>query len=179
MKAIIAFLLCCASVLADEGDIRVFSVAHTNSADIVYAKDEFTRDGQTNLVRIFRMNRQDWFRVCRFYHAGEVVGNYFVDQGKTIFNTEAGIYCMGLSFGPAGEILSARIGNARGMLLDEFTFTNGTFSPVSGPLRVQMMKPRFVDEDKFIKESAEAEGRLKRKPGGKEGGPTAGAYYRR
>ena len=172
MKAIIAFSLCCASVLADEGDIRVFSVAHTNSADIVYAKDEFTRGGQTNLVRIFKMSRQDWFRVCFFYHAGEVVGTYFVDQGKRIFNTEAGIYCTSVNYGPAGEIRSAMIGDKQGRLLDEFAYTNGTFSPVAGPLRFRAMKPRFYDEDKFIKERAEAEGRLKSKPGGKDG-PTS------
>ena len=164
MKAMLyIFLFCCSSVFADEGEIRVFSIAHTNADNWVYNKDEFTRDGQTNLVRILKIvPQQGWVRVCRFYHDGEAVGNFVVREGETLFNTEAGVYSMSLKYGAAGELLSARIGDKRGVLLDEFAYTNGTFSPVAGPLKRQVMKPLFYDEAKFIKEAAEAEARLKK-----------------
>ena len=63
MKSIIILVLSCLSVLASEGDIRVFSVAHTNAPNNVYAKDEFTRDGQTNLVVILKVAPQGWARI--------------------------------------------------------------------------------------------------------------------
>jgi hypothetical protein len=168
LKAVLLFVFCCSSVLADEGEIHVFSIAHTNANKEIYNKDEFTRDGRTNLVRILRIvPRQGWMRICRFYHAGEVVGNFVVQEGETIFNTEAGTNCMSLKYGVGGEILSAMIGNQQGVLLDEFAYTNGTFSPIAGPLRHQGMKPLFYDEAKFIKEAAEAEARFKKLATGK------------
>jgi hypothetical protein len=173
MKAITLWLFLCYSVLADEGEIRVYSIAHTNAADIastkdiVYTKDEFTRDGQTNLIRVLKVRPEGWVKICQFYHAGRVVGNFMVEPGRTLFNTEAGVYCMSLTYGPAGEILAARIGDSQGVLLDEFTFANGTFSPAPGPLRkTQAMKPLFGDEAKFIKEAKEAEARFKRQAAG-------------
>jgi hypothetical protein len=173
MKAILPFLFYCSSVFADEGEIRVFSIAHTNADNWVYNKDEFTRDGRTNLVRILKIvPQQGWARVCRFYHDGEVVGNFVVREGETVFNTEAGLYCVSLKYGAAGEILSARIGNKQGVILDEFAYTNSTFLPVAGPLKPQGMKPMFGDEAKFIKESAEAEARFKKQADGK-GSPTS------
>jgi hypothetical protein len=167
MKAILVLLVCCSSVIAGEGEIRVFSSAHTNANNSVYNKDEFTRDGRTNLVRILKIVPPQWNLACRFYHNGEVVGNFVVGNfvgkpGEVLFNTEAGAYCMSLKYGPAGEILTAQIGDKQGLLLDAFTYTNGTFSPLPGPLRRQGMKPAFGDEAKFIKEAAGAEARLKR-----------------
>jgi hypothetical protein len=178
MKAITFCLFLCCSVFADEGEIRVYSIAHTNAADIastkdiVYTKDEFTRDGQTNLIRILKVRREGWGKICQFYHAGQLVGNFIVEPGRTLFNTEAGIYCMSLTYGVGGEILSAMIGDQQGVLLDEFAYTNGTFLPIAGPFRHHGMKPLFYDEAKFIKEAAEAEARLKSKSAGK-GAPTS------
>jgi hypothetical protein len=179
MKVIALYLILCWSVLADEGEIRVYSIAHTNAADvastkdIVYTKDEFTRDGQTNLIRILKVRPEGWAKICHFYHGGHLVGNFTVMSGQTRFNTEPGAYCMSLTFGPAGEILAAYIGDSRGVPLDRFTFTNDNFSPVPGPLRwTQAMKPLFYDEAKFIKEAAEAEARLKSKSSGQDG-PTS------
>ena len=127
----------------------------------------FTRDGRTNLVRILKIvPQQGWAEVCRFYHDGEVVGTFVIHDGETSFGTEAGIYCTTVEYGPGGEILAAKIGDKRGLLLDKFVYTNGTFCPVGGPLRVQGMKPIVYDEAKFIKEAAEAEARLKSKAPG-------------
>jgi hypothetical protein len=170
MKTMLLFLFGCFSVLADEGQIRVFSIAHTNADGWVYNKDVFTRDGQTNLVRTLKIEpQQGWIRICRFYYGGSVVGNFVVHDGEVSFNSEAGICCMGLKYGPAGEIQCIRVGDKTGWILDEFAYTNGTFSPVPGPLRRNGgMKILFSDEAKFIKESKEAEARLKKQAAGNE-----------
>jgi hypothetical protein len=168
MKAGFLFLCCCLSIFADEGKIRVFSIAHTNADNSVYTRDEFTRDGRTNLVRFLRIvPQQGWIQVCRFYYDSEVVGNFVVQEGESVFNTEPGTNCMSLKYGPAGEILAARIGDKNGQLLDEFVYTNGTFSPVAGTLKTGGMKPKFYSEAKFAKEAAEAEARFKNKAVGK------------
>jgi hypothetical protein len=87
-----------------------------------------------------------------------------------VFNSEAGLYCTSLKYGPAGEIRSVRIGDQQGVLLDEFTFTNGNFCPIEGPLRQNgLMKPKFADESKFIREAAESEARFKKQAAGKDG----------
>lgn len=156
MKPIIILLLSYASVLASEGDIHVFSLAHTNSENSFYTKDEFTRDGQTNLIRILKVNREGWSRIFRFYHAGQLVGNFVAMgnsvDGESIFNTEAGLYCMSLKYGPAGEIRSARIGDKNGVLLDEFSYSKGVFLPVEkaaierANAKGEHMKPLFSSD---------------------------------
>jgi hypothetical protein len=171
MKTIITLLLSCASVLATDTDIRVVSTSRTNiEAAAGTRKDIFTRGGQTNLVSLTRMNSDGVVRICRFYHAGQLVGNFVALPEESIFNTEAGPYCMSLKYGPAGEIRSARIGDKQGVLLDEFIFTNGNFCPIEGPLRQNVsMKPKFYDESKFIRETAESEARFKKQATGKDG----------
>jgi hypothetical protein len=73
---------------------------------------------------------------------------------------------MGLKYGPAGEIQCIRVGDKTGWILDEFRYTNGTFSPVPGPLRRNGgMKILFSDEAKFIKEAKESEARFKKQAG--------------
>jgi hypothetical protein len=90
--------------------------------------------------------------------------------GESVFNSEAGLYCTSLKYGPGGEILSARIGDQRGVILDEFVFTNGCFRPIEGPLRQNgLMKPKFGDESKFIKEAAESEAQFKKQATGNNG----------
>lgn len=157
MKTFLIFLLSCASVLGAETDIALFSVARTNAENAaVHVKDMFTRDGQTNLIRETKIASGKVSRTYRFYHGGQNVGNYLAfpegDAFKAVFNTEAGPYCMSLKFGPSGEVLSARIGDKAGSLLDEFSYTNGVFSPMNGPLRqVGLMKPKFASESEFKK----------------------------
>jgi hypothetical protein len=75
---------------------------------------------------------------------------------------------MGLKYGPAGEIQSVRVGDKQGVMLDEFAYTNRTFLPVAGPLRLQGMKTLFSDEAKFIKEAKEAEARFKKQAAGND-----------
>lgn len=149
MKAFIIFLLSCGSLVGAETDIRVFTVARTNAANAFgYTKDIFTREGQTNLIRVTKIVAGKASRTYRFYHGGQVVGNYLAFAEGGAFNTEAGPYCMSLKFGPSGEIVSARIGDQDGVLVDEFICTNGVFSPIEGPVRRSgHMKPKFAPED--------------------------------
>jgi hypothetical protein len=158
MKTLFIFVLACASVFGAETDILVFSIARTNAENAsVSVKDIFTRDGQTNLIRVTKIVAGKVSRTYRFYHGGQNVGNYLAfpegDAYKAVFNTEAGPYCMSLKFGASGEVLSARIGDKGGLLLDEFGCTNGVFSPLDGSLRqVGLMKPKFGSESDFMKQ---------------------------
>ncbi len=129
-------------------DVQVFSNGQTNAqTGSFYVKDVFTRDGQTNLVRVLKKNSESTMWVYRFYHAGQLVGNFVVFPEESTFNTEASPYCMSLKYGPAGELWSARIGDKQGLLLDEFSYINGVFAPVQGPLRQNgLMKPNFAPE---------------------------------
>lgn len=152
MKSLITLLLACAPLFGAETDLRVFSTAGTNAVGS-YAKDVFTRGGQTNLMRVKEVGPKGVIWIHRFYHAGQLVGNFvsFVDKEST-FNTEATSYCMSLRYGPTGEILSAKIGDRNGRLLDAFSYTNGVFTPVDRALIERehdvgpLMKPKFSPE---------------------------------
>jgi len=148
MKGLIIFLLSCTSLIGAENDVRVFTTSTTNAENgLVYTKDVFTRNGQTNLVRVTKIVAGKISRIYRFWHAGQVVGNYLAFPEGGAFNTESGPYCMSLKFEPSGEILSVRLGDKDGLLLDEFRCTNGVISPIDGPLRkVGLMKPKFAED---------------------------------
>ena len=148
MKILIIFLLGCASALGAETDIRVITTTGTNAEiALTFTEDVFTRDGQTNLIRVTKIKDRAVLRIYRFYYAGQLVGNFVAFPKESTFNTEVGLYCMSLKYGPSGEIRSARIGDQAGMLLDEFSYTNGVFAPVEGPLRRSgLMKPKFAPE---------------------------------
>ena len=171
MKTMIILLLSCASVLATDSDIRVLTTSGTNSQRAIgYRRDVFTRDGQTNLVTTTSFTPRGVIRINRFYHAGQLVGNFVALPQETSFDTEAGPFCMSLKYGAAGEIRSAWIGDKRGIPLDEFTYRDGVFTPVEGPVKVnRLMKPKIASETEFDKKAAEAE----RKRAADEGGPTS------
>ena len=53
MKTFIILILSCVSVAASDTGIRVFSAVSTNAdSGAIYTEESFTRDGQTNLVRV-------------------------------------------------------------------------------------------------------------------------------
>ncbi len=154
MKILITLLLVCSSVFAAETDIRVFSAVKTNAENgTVYLGDVFTRDGQTNLTRSLNIAAGKETRVCFFYHDGQIVGIYQARQDEWgAFNTEPGPYCMSLTYGRSGEIVSATIGDKDGIPLDEVSYSNRMFSPVEGPLnRNRHMKPKIGSEAGFLK----------------------------
>lgn len=154
MKAIITLLFSCASIWAAETELRVASTAGTNvESAVAWTRDVFTRDGQTNLVRTTKVTPRGVTQVAHFYHAGQLVGNFLsmeADPESPTFNTETGPYCMSLNFWSSGAIRSAQIGDKSGVLLDEFTYTNGVFSPAERAIiereraKGKHMKPKFA-----------------------------------
>jgi hypothetical protein len=145
MRTFLILLLTGLRVLAGETDIRVTRTAQTNAENAsVYVKEVFTRGGETNLVQITKKRPEGTTRICHFYHAGQLVGNFVADPNSSVFNTEAGPYCLSLRFSLSEEIESVRIGSKVGALLDEFHYSKGAFSPVEGPLTQSgLMKPNF------------------------------------
>ncbi len=145
LLGLLALLGGCLFMFGADTDVHMFTSAETNGqTGTFYVKAVFTRDGQTNLVRIQKKNSQSIVWVYQFYHTGQLVGSFVVFPEESTFSTEASPYCMSLKYGPAGELRSAKIGDEHGLLLDEFSFTNGVFAPVQGPLRqIGLMKPKF------------------------------------
>ena len=137
MRAFIAHFLSCAPGFAADGNIRVVTTAKTNAVTaIITAKDFYTRDGQTNLVRHTKTKagvvqiRSHWF-----YHAGSLVGDYVTMPDSSGFTTEAGTpYSVTLECDASRTPKSLVIGTKVGVILDAFSYTNGVFSPVESSL---------------------------------------------
>jgi hypothetical protein len=148
MKTFIVLLLLSVSALGAETDIQVISQTTTNAeGGTGWTKDIFTRNGQTNLIRVTNVRPGQKWSVYHFYHAGQLVANFVADSASGRFNTEAGPYCVSLTYGPSGQIVSAAIGDKAGTYLDEFGYTNGLLSPIPGPIvRNGLMKPKFAPE---------------------------------
>jgi hypothetical protein len=137
MKTFIVLILSCASVLGDDTGIQSVTTVKTN-AEVTCLQTVFTRDGQTNLVRSTVTTRAGMV-LCshRFYHAGTFIGDYEATPLYYTFNTEAGSpYSTSFVLSPSKDVQSVVIVTNRGVLnggaliIDEFTFTNGIFSPV-------------------------------------------------
>ena len=128
MKAIIVCLLCCLSVLAaDMNEIRV--VTRTNdkvSPGYLVTYEEFTRSGQTNLLRVTTVKDGVTNSVAHnFYHQGAYQGG-----GYTFVNSAAGApYVLTFTWDPSNQIRAASVTTTNYVLLDSFTFTNGIFYP--------------------------------------------------
>jgi len=151
-KFLMLMLVYSPAVFAGDIGLTIVSVLQTNAqTGRVYGREVFTRNGQTNLIRITKgETAANTSRIYHFYHAGRLVANFISgpNQSASVFNTEAGPYCVSLRFGPSGEIQSARIGDRDGVLLDEFIYANGLFSPLEGPLILDgRMKPQFGSQE--------------------------------
>jgi len=138
MKTFIMLVLSCASVLGADTGIRVVTTSTTNaaSASIIHTQDIFTRDGQTNLIRI--TNTKDGavqIQIHHFYCDGHWVGNF-----ETIPDSSASVsgpgsdYSLSFIFGPSKDVKAAVIGTKGGVVVDAFTCTNGVFIPVESSL---------------------------------------------
>ena len=132
MRTFIVFLLSCASVFGADTGVQVVTTAKTNAETAsIYTTDIFTRDGQTNLVRTAKTKAGTLqIRIQRFYHAGELIGDYVATKDSSGFTTESGIpYSVSFEFWPSKDIRSAVIGTKDGTVLDAFMATNGVFYP--------------------------------------------------
>jgi len=137
MRTFIVFLLSCASVLGADAGIQVVSTTKTNAqAASITTQDVFTRDGQTNLVRVTKTKAGFvQIRIHRFYHAGLLVGNFVVMRNSSGFTTEAGApYSVSFEFDASKSVKLVVIGTKDGVVLDAFACTNGIFSPVESSL---------------------------------------------
>jgi hypothetical protein len=136
MRSFIIFVLSCASVLGADSSIRVVTTVKTNADTAgIYTMDVYTRGGHTNLVRRTRTKLGTvgtaQIRIHRFYHDGQLVGDFVATPDSSGFTTEAGSpYSVSFEFWPSKEVRSAVIGTKDGVVLDAFTCTNGVFSPV-------------------------------------------------
>jgi hypothetical protein len=89
------------------------------------------RGGQTNLLRNTKTKAGAvQIRIHRFYHAGQLVGDFIAMADSSGFTSEAGSsYSLSFEFWPSKEVRSAVIGSKDGVVLDAFNCTNGVFSP--------------------------------------------------
>ena len=138
MRTSIILILSCASMLGADTNIQVVTTCTTN-ADIVFAMDVFTRDGQTNLMRTTTthsgvvVSRDHWF-----YHGGGLVGKYLGPEDSLVFIAEASPYSVILKSWPSNDVTHVYISTKDRVVLDYFTATNGVFYPAHS-LAVQEM----------------------------------------
>ena len=138
MRAFIILFLTCISAFAEDTGIRMTTSVSTNAETGAICREEtFTRNGQTNLVRITKTEHGVLAaRTHRFYHAGEFVAvHLFVTRpakmAREMFTTAESSYSVGLDFSPTKEIERVIVTRKKGNVLDGFTATNGVFYPVS------------------------------------------------
>ena len=133
MKAIIVCILSCLSVFAaDTNEIRVVITTKTDiPAGYLLTFEEFTRGGQTNLLRITRTkDGVSEYRAHNFYHNGVHLGRYIHDGGYTFISSAAGApYVLTFAWDSSNQIRAASVTTTNYVLLDSFTFTNGIFYP--------------------------------------------------
>ncbi len=113
------------------GDIRSFVTVRTNFAQgTVNTLEEFTRHGQTNLIRVTVMQHGVLqHRGHNFYHRGVLVGRYMWGSGHTIINTGPGTpYSLTLVLNESNQPFAATI-QSTNRSLDLFVCTNGVFYP--------------------------------------------------
>jgi hypothetical protein len=132
MRALIVFLLSCATVLGADSELRVVATVRTNDSGRVSTKEVFTRGGQTNLVRnTATKGGVVQIRIHRFYHDGSLVGDFVAMRDSSGFTTEAGTpYSVSFECDASHKPKSVVIGTKDGVILDAFSYTNGIFSPV-------------------------------------------------
>ena len=134
MRTFVILILSCASILDADTGLRVVTTAKTNAETAsISTRNVFTRDGQTNLVRSTKTKAGVvQIRIHRFYHSGQLLGDFVAMPDSSGFTTEADSpYSVSFEFWPTKEVRSVVIGTKDGVALDAFTCTNGVFSPVA------------------------------------------------
>jgi hypothetical protein len=135
MKAIIACLLCCLSVFAaDTNEIRVVRRTDAKvSPGYLVTYEEFTRSGQTNLLRITSVKDGVTNSIAHnFYHHGTYLGRYSRGGGYTFVNSAASApYLLAFVWDSSNQIRTASVTTTNYVTLDSFTYTNGIFYPVA------------------------------------------------
>ena len=133
MKTVIFCLLCCLSVLAaDTNEIRLVKWTDDRvSPGYLVTYEEFTRSGQTNLLRVTTsQNGVTSSTAHNFYHRGAYLGRYSKASGCTFVNAAPGAPVM-LTFvwDSSNQLKTASVSATNYVILDSFTYTNGLFYP--------------------------------------------------
>jgi len=128
MKTFVIFLLSCVSAFAAD-TVRVVSTVTTNETGAILTTDTFTRGGQTNLIRLTKV--QDGavvFRSQQFCHDGQPAALFTFRDGIQSFHVSPGTpYYVDLEFLPSKEIRCLMV-RGRGFI-DGFYPTNGVYYP--------------------------------------------------
>ena len=137
MKPIIGSLVFCMSVFAaDTNEIRVVTRTNTNASTVfLITYEEFTRVGQTNLLRVSSAKDGATDSLAHnFYHRGVYLGRYSEGSGLTFINSAAGApYVLAFVLDSSNQVRSASVTTTNYVMLDSFTCTNGIFYPVESP----------------------------------------------
>jgi hypothetical protein len=133
MKTIIGCLLCCLSVFAaDTNEIRVVTRTDAKvSPGYLVTYEEFTRSGQTNLLRTttFKDGVTN-FIAHSFYHQGTCLGRYSQAGGYTFVSSAAHApYRLTFAWDSSNQVRTASVTTTNYVVLDSFTCTNGFFYP--------------------------------------------------
>ena len=133
MKTIIGCLLACLPVFAaDMNEIRVVTRTDTKvSPGNLVRFEEFTRSGQTNLLRVTTLKDGITNSVAHnFYHHGAYLGRYSQGGGYTLINTAAGApYMLSFIMDSSNQVRAATVTTTNYVALDSFSCTNGIFYP--------------------------------------------------
>ena len=113
-------------------DIRVFTRTNTNiTPGHLITFEEFTRDGQTNLLRItVTKDGVLQHRSHNFYHNGADVGRHIWSGKNTIISSVPGApYSLNFVLDSSNQPVAASILITNYVILDSFTCTSGVFYP--------------------------------------------------
>jgi hypothetical protein len=128
MRTFIIFLLSCVSAFAAD-TVRVVSTVTTNESGAILTTDTFTRGGQTNLIRVTKV--QDGavvFRSQQFCHDGRRAVLMTFREGVQSFHVNPGTpYYVDIEFLPSKDIRCVMVRGSG--FIDGFYPTNGVYYP--------------------------------------------------
>lgn len=129
MRVFVILVLCISQVAVD-ADVGVFSSSTTNAeTGAILTTDIFTRDGQTNLIRVAKIEKGVVVqRRQRFYHNSEPIAFFSMNGGIESFSTLPKIpFQVSVEFSPSKDIRCLIIWGSN--FMDGFYNTNGVFYP--------------------------------------------------
>jgi len=112
--------------------IYVLSTTKTNASGSITAREVFTRNGQTNLVRITQTRSGVLaIRIHQLYHNGSRVALLTGEPDSGSVTSEPGSpYSFNLEYGASNVLTFVTVADKNGILCDLFRCTNGVLSPV-------------------------------------------------
>ncbi len=135
MNAVIVCLLWSLPVLAaDTNEIRFVTRTDTKvSPGYLVTYEEFTRGGQTNLLRITTSKNGVTNSIAHnFYHQGAYLGRYSQGSGYTFVNSAPGApFVLTFLWDSSNQVRTASVSTTNYVILDSFTCTNGLFYPAA------------------------------------------------